>query len=50
MSMTKFGTSRDDYEINDIDESNRTLNKNFLKLLTMVSNNRKLANRNTRKY
>ena len=49
MSMTKFGISRSEYEISDIDGSNKTLNRNFLKMSTMVSHNRKLVNRNTKK-
>ena len=36
MSMTKFGISRDEYEISGISTTNKTLNRNYLKLASMI--------------
>ena len=32
MSITKFGISQDEYEINDIGENNKILNRDFKKI------------------
>ena len=49
MSMTKFGISRDEYEISGISTTNKTLNKNYLKLASMVEENRGKVEVNDRK-
>ena len=49
MSMTKFGISRDEYEISGISTTNKTLNRNYLKLASMVEENKGKVEVNDRK-